>query len=166
MSDLGIDKIEDAFVPMDGSGSVDRPASGQKWYPAHNKGVEAWGYGWANVPCSADTYHGGVPDPSHTIDGVAASGVQRSSGWLGIVDTDADAKMNTPLILSEELYAPQSWIQLDDIVDPTCPRTAGSGKLLETGMESHGRNPAAMKRPFYAPFMAPGILFNLSLIHI
>ena len=46
------------------------------------------------------------------------------------------------------------------ITDRTCPRVAGSGELLDLGQESHGRNAIAAKRPFYAPFMAPGILFN------
>ena len=49
---------------------------------------------------------------------------------------------------------------LDEIVDPTSPRVGGSGKRYSSGFETHGRNAAAAKRPFYGPFMAPGILFN------
>jgi hypothetical protein len=49
---------------------------------------------------------------------------------------------------------------LDEIFDPTNQRVGGSGVLSSTGMETHGRNSAAAKRPFYGPFMAPGILFN------
>ena len=49
---------------------------------------------------------------------------------------------------------------LDEIQDPTNQRVGGSGQLTNNGMETHGRNAAAAKRPFYGPFMAPGILFN------
>tara|TARA_B100000683_G_scaffold187877_1_gene181184 strand:- start:19874 stop:34459 length:14586 start_codon:yes stop_codon:yes gene_type:complete len=49
---------------------------------------------------------------------------------------------------------------IDQIQDPTNQRVGGSGKLTAEGYETHGRNPAAAKRPFYGPFMAPGILFN------
>ena len=67
--------------------------------------------------------------------------------------------------IQADVYSLQSSsFDLNDIYDPTCPRVGGSRgekrPLSKKGVEKYGRNAALAKRPFYTPFMAPGILFN------
>ena len=88
--------------------------------------------------------------------------------WLAIagfgtviegVDPVTANSLSNAQFFSEDVWSGYSF-NTDEILDTTLARVGGSNRTSKTGMETHGRNPAAAKRPFYGPFMAPGILFN------
>jgi hypothetical protein len=86
------------------------------------------------------------------------TGVNIVSNFAGGASAGASG-INTAMFYSMGDLAAYNF-NVDEIVDPTSPRVGGSGEQYESGFETHGRNAAAAKRPFYGPFMAPGILFN------
>jgi len=92
---------------------------------------------------------------STTLDTTGISIVSNFAGG----STAGASGVNTAQFYSDPNKSAYNF-KIDEIVDPTSPRVGGSGKRYSTGFETHGRNAAAAKRPFYGPFMAPGILFN------
>ena len=131
------------------------PASAPTGHSAWNASTST--YDWGNPSTSKAFRHITTAD-SDTGYGLQDFSSARTFAYGTAAVTTDDALINARFY-SDVALSGYSF-DVDEILDPTSPRVGGSGKLTDEGFETHGRNPAAAKRPFYGPFMAPGILFN------